>query len=161
MGMSADAYLFYGYCWFEQESLVINDEGEGIDYEDAILRRRGVIDPHSTRPDYSHLPYRERREAEDKWRKDHKEELADWYAKGRTVIAEFGLRLSRYGYVDYTSPYLYVVASKVSADSGSPKQVKALAVGEGWTDSLNRLLEELGIPKPQPEPGWWLVADYG
>lgn len=161
MSRSADAILFYGYCWKEECTLL---DGDG-DWQERIATKRGHINPFDAAPDWSRLGRNERLTAKDEWFAAHKPELDAWLALEKAIGDEFGVDIDYHCYSDLNRPYVYLKTSRVTASWEEEKVINpaTLTVLPEWSASLDTFLAELGIAKPdgQDMPQWWLVSYYG
>lgn len=156
MGVSADAILFYGYCWGEEASLLPTE------WREVVARKRGHANPWDgyEEPDGS-LPYPRRRALTDGWIEDHASELDAWYAALRSIEAEFGVADHRHCSGDYPIPLVCVEASLERACQGKAVDVtgKSLAaVPPEWPALLDRWFAATGVAKPHDAPRWWLAS---
>jgi hypothetical protein len=168
MGVSTDAIVFYGYCWDDECRLLPEGSDE---WTAVVLRGRGVRRPWDdfpkelndpSHPQYVH-DYDRRKTAADQWTTDHRAELDEWYAANRAAKAEFGCDTDTHCSGDYPIPYVFVVASRVSAARGHPRELDpaTVAARPEWGGMLDRFLAALAVERPHPEPKWWLVSYWG
>jgi hypothetical protein len=50
MGTSTDALLVYGYIWEDETELLLDDDDGDLEWEAALLRKRGMTDPWESHP---------------------------------------------------------------------------------------------------------------
>lgn len=174
MGVSTNAVLFYGYCWDEpcdlfNGALSCGDDDE-IEWTEAILRRRGLVNPWDAMPPdlNRYLPgegYAQKDARTRAWTDAHREELDGWALARQQVETEFGVSVGRHCSSDHSIPYLTIDAddAKTTVYRGYPKQLAAhmLTALPEWAERLKRFAQEFNIKLPQPEPGWWLVSYWG
>lgn len=149
MGSSAEARLFWGYCFTEENEIpgLSDDELNDFDAEERYALAVGVKRPakeydrndEAVKADYSRF-----------WEEKRKAEQAS------------GCRVRHHGHYDTRYYYVAVSESEKSAEWGSPEEITAdhMAVPTGWHKKLADYCEKMGI-KPKGEPRWWLAAYYG
>jgi hypothetical protein len=182
MGISTDAILFYGYCWDQELTQVINggeereDQLRDDDWPKIILLRRGLKDPWEGYPHeeveaavrskeggtggLEGWQERQKRgkEITHRWCQEHKAELDAWTVAKDAVQEEFGCEIHYHCHSEYPMPYVCVEASRVRALRGRPEKLTVFEVPEDWDGKLERFCKELGIEPPQEVPEWWLVS---
>jgi hypothetical protein len=171
MGSSADAILFYGYLWDDDESTAeIAGAIHGVDrdeydrgehsisgWEELIHERRGGTNPWRACPDD------ERKIAA--WKATNTPAITDYFVSKKRIQDEFGVGIGLHGAPahDVDAPHLFIAGTddRVSGPDGLAVTPEVLAVGPDWKARLDRWLAEFGIEPPQAEPQWWIVSEYG
>ena len=165
MSVSTNATLFFGYCWDEEVRLFTADKPEG-EWMDIVLHRRGVHNPYNDFPagSFDHIRgYAEKCKAENEWFSANRKSLDDYLRQVRQVVEEFGIVVGDHCSDSCRMPYVAVAGAVKSAYRGDPQAIDPakLVADPAWPGKLDRFLNEFGITKPQPEPGWWLVSIWG
>jgi hypothetical protein len=171
MGSSADAILFYGYLWDDDESTaeiacaihgVERDEYDPSEHsisgwEELIHERRGGTNPWRACPDDDRLIAA--------WKAANREAIDAYFAAKKAITEEFGVDIGYHGAPvhDVDAPHLAIAGTdeRVGGLDGLAVTPEMLAVGPDWKARLDRWLAEFGIEPPQDEPQWWVVAEYG
>lgn len=152
MGQSTNAYLFYGYCWDEE------DEPEDVttdmdDWAEESLIARGHTDPWDSHPGGS----------SPEWMAANNKATDDWYDLKKSLTAEAGVEWDSHCSGDCPMYFLHIPESKTTAYRGDMQPVTSLAVSDDWKAKLDAHLEAQGATPPEGEnqPGWWLVSYWG
>lgn len=171
MGNRATATLFYGYLWDDDESTAAvacrvhgvgeddYDPGEHSisDWEEIIHARRGGTNPWLSCPNND--------KDVDAWQAANAPAITDYFASKRAIKSEFGVDIDYHGYpsIDVDAPHLAIPGTvrRASGLDGITISAGDAAVNPEWKVRLDRWLAEFGIDPPQPEPQWWIVAEYG
>lgn len=168
MGVSTDAILFYGYVWKEEQDLLERVKGrkEDDEWPDILLRRRGIRNPWDGYPNAEIRAirnYEEQRWRGDAWMTEHRAELDAWDAQKQAVEKEFGVDIGTHCSGECSMPFVHIVEAGTSARRGYPEKLEpdALHIDPAWDAKLDRFLKELGLRKPQKNPGWYLVSYWG
>jgi hypothetical protein len=162
MGSSPSATLFYGYYWHtdgQREAIedAMNHNGPGEDWygwQGMLAKRAGHVDPWASYPSGMD------RAAGLAWCTENRAALDAW----NELTAQFGGEVDVNSHSEYdTCYYLHANASKTCASDWSGRAVNpaTMVVDPAWRVMLDCWLETFGLQAPQPEPGWWLVPDYG
>ena len=167
MSVSTNAILFYGYCW-EEDVLLLGDDGPDADWPERILRKRGEVNPWDSYPygEDDRMSRSEWRKLQEAWVKEHREVIDAWNAKEKAVRQEFGnVDLHWHGSDGCSMPYLSVEESCLTARRGYPKEfcpeLLYLHDLRAWDAALNCWLAEFAVEKPHDRPRWWLVSYWG
>jgi hypothetical protein len=152
MGQSTDAYVFYGYCWDDEDVEFGTDMDEVVE---AILAERGHADPWSTCPDD--------RAAASAWMIDNKAVIDEHRALKEDIAAGIGVEWDAHCSDGCPIPFLFVEGTKTTAWRGSPRPLTSLDVDPAWKGKLDAFLESQGIEAPAGEnqPGWWVASWWG
>ncbi len=173
MSNSLDAVLFYGYLWCDDDDRerigraihgVTEEDYDDCDHSpgdwiDIVHRRRGHVNPWDTRPVSASADDA----AAERWIAENREALDRMYETKEAIDDEFGVAIGWHGHTDDQAPHLRIVGTeqRASYNNGLAVLPEMLGVDPDWRDRLDKWLAEFGIEAPQPEPGWWLVAEYG
>lgn len=165
MGVSTNAVIFYGYCWDEETELIGGRVKEVVkgEWEEVVIRDRGGVNPwdayNATGID-AIRDYHLRDKAGKEWCEQHRAALDEWYEKKRAVNAEYGCDIGRHCSGDCPMPYVFVIASEITARRGYPVGLTGhgLFVDQEWDGLLDKFVSDLGVEKPQSSPQWWLVS---
>jgi hypothetical protein len=151
MGQSTDAYVFYGYCWDDEDSDINTDMDE---IAKAILAERGIVDPWEARPES--IDYRAYMDA-------NEAEFDAYRAAMDAILAELGVDWDSHCHHECSMPLLYVQGTKITAHRGSPKPLALLEIDPTWQGKLDSFLESQGVEPPEGEnqPGWWVASWWG
>lgn len=151
MGQSTDAYVFYGYCWDDEDTEFGTDMSETVK---AILAERGHADPWDGCPDGSN--YRTYAAA-------HESEFAAYRELEKQVEEELGVDWDSHCSDGCPMPLLFIPGTKTTAWRGSPRPVTSIDVDPAWKPRLDAFLESQGIEAPSGEnqPGWWVASWRG
>jgi hypothetical protein len=171
MGASIDAHLFYGYIWDDEDDYgkiacaihgVDEDDYEPgehslSDWADVIHERRGHPNP------WVDFPNDAPQATTDAWVAANREAIDRKFAELKAIKDEFGVSLDWHGHHECQAPHLLISGTKRTASGTDGLGVTAadLWVNPDWRDRLDKWLAEFGIEAPQPEPQWWIVAEYG
>jgi hypothetical protein len=165
MGMYATAEIFFGYKWDFDEDEV---ESDGFEFGDDtwveyLLDQMGVKDPdYADYPNYGDPEYNAKEIA---WREKNADVIKTRDQARQGIRDEFND--CEEGHTGYLADgggghTLYVRDTLRSMDWGAkPFDPAELVVTEEAIDSLNRLLDRLGLKPPQDSPQWFLAASYG
>lgn len=133
MGQSTDAYLFYGFCWDDEEELF----EDGDEWFDTLARKRGFVGEY--------VPYEITKEIQAEFdvsmdthcHSEYRMPLV--YVKGTMLQAWRGTpKAVPGGYLVNPSTWM------------------------GWDTKLRAFCDTLGITPPEgQEPQWWLVSYWG
>lgn len=173
MGQSADADLFWGYCW-DDESVELFEGYDSLEWDEVLVRSRGWVSPFDAIPSYLnqwdrkvHATYEQYQRESEAWIAERRAELDAFYASMKAVREEYGCDVRSYGSNDYGVPYIYVKGTLKSADWGGPVSIDLQAL-DAQVDHLNALgklemfVEALNIDTSEAKgPGWFLVASFG
>lgn len=153
MGQSTDAYVFYGYCWDDEDTEFATDMDEAVK---AILAERGIADPWDEHYDGDYEAYKT-------WKAANGSVVAAFKAAKEAVEAELGVDWDSHCHHECSMPLLYVRGTKTTAHRGSPMPLTSLAVDPTWKGKLDAFLESQDIEPPEGEnqPGWWVASWWG
>lgn len=172
MSNSADAYLFYGYCWDEEtDSLAYEDDDyeDGEDQDDEETEpRAGLITDADTwaekvLTDRGHTnPWDSHDDTRD-WLDRNRQAVDDWSTLKQSVKAEMGVGWDSHCSGESSMPFLCILESLKTSNWGDMQPITSLAVGAGWNARLAAHMEAQGVAPPEGEnqPGWWLVSYWG
>lgn len=149
MGNDASAYVFYGYCWNEEQ-----DFSTYMDtWAENKLKATGHSDPWERHPGGRRPD----------WVAENSEAIDAWDAAKKALIDELPVKWGRHASGDCPMPMLMVKGTKTSADWGQPCPLPSTEVGEQWKTQLDAFLVAEGIDPPEGEnqPGWWMAAYWG
>lgn len=135
MGVSTDAYLYFGFDIYEAE------QGISDDLEESILKKIGIV----------YDPEAEAYEDPSTLSAAFNNALFD------DIAEEFGLSINTHGSDDYQINS--IVASIKSAYRGYPKEITSLEIDPIWIDNLKLFCERTGFE--YKEPKWWLASYWG
>lgn len=172
MSESADAIIFYGYCWSEpcdifgpQLDYYEPDDSDEKEWEERVAEQRGLVNPWSTMPDFRlERNYREAKPLEDAWTAEHREEIDAWYQTLRDIQKEYLPEVGYHGHYEYSVPMIFIPESKNQASYCQPKNITNLDLHSEieWDMALESFVEDLEINLDEAEgPGWFLVSEYG
>jgi len=153
MGVSTNAYLFWGLCGGDEGHWVnlgreYGDGGyvedtEGLDeqgdWEDIYAARMGLESPG---------PYDE-----------HKDEYPAYWDAKRKLVEESGCEINWHCSGEYAMPFVAVSESLTRAARGDPAKVEPREAKPEWEAKLRRFCEVMGVK--WSEPGWWLASYWG
>jgi hypothetical protein len=170
MGASIDAHLFYGYLWDDGDDYgkiacaihgVDEDDYEPgehslSDWVEIVLERRGHVDPWLSHPGGTDAVNKA-------WVAANREAIDARHDAKDAIASEFGVDLGVHGHHECQAPHLLIAGTKRTASGPDGLGITAadLWVDPDWRDRLDKWLAEFGIEAPQPEPQWWIVAEYG
>lgn len=151
MGVSTDAYLFWGLCaddevhWanigreHDDPDYVEDEDG---DWEEAYAKRMGLNPPLE--------PYEE-----------YKDKYPPFWEAVRKLVKKSGCRIDWHCADEFAMPLVAVDESFVRVSRGCPAEIKegALGVKPEWEPRLRRFCGTMGIK--WSEPKWWLVSWRG
>jgi hypothetical protein len=158
VGVSTNAYLFYGYCWQDEDYDFETDIDEVVK---AMLVGRGMTDPWKEHY-VGEQPY-ENYKAWAATPQGSVEEAA-WYAAQEEAKAELGVDWGSHCSNDYSIPYLHIPQSQTTAYRGTAQPItEDLSVDPKWRERLDTFLSSQNIEPPEGEnqPGWWLASYWG
>lgn len=152
MGNDASAYVFYGYCWNEEQDFSTYMET----WAENKLKASGRTDPWESHPGGRRPD----------WVAENREAIDAWSAAKKTLIDELPVEWDRHASGDSPMPMLVVKGTKTSADWGEPKPLFPYQMAEpgiGWKAQLDAFLASECVDPPEGEnqPGWWMVAYWG
>jgi hypothetical protein len=152
MGQSTNAYLFYGYCWDDEEGP--EDAITNMDeWSERVLAARGHANPWDSHPG-GFSP---------EWMAANDQAIDDWSDLQKSVQAEAGVNWGRHCSGEYPMRFLHIPESKFTAYCGDMQPITSLAIGDDWNARLAAHMEAQGAVSPDGEnqPGWWLVSYWG
>lgn len=167
MGVSADAILFYGYCWNKEHELFLDGVGNAGYWGEVVARKRGHVDPHDAFPkkEFENLPFEVMCKAVENWRKANREAMDSWCKAKSAIEKEFGVEVGQHCSDKCSVPYVAVAASRTTARRGYPVDMseKGMVTLAEWDGMLDRWFHETGAEKPEGQnvPRWWLVSYWG
>jgi hypothetical protein len=155
MGVSTDAYLFWGFHIGEDEEPWINSmdpdkrdkvcELLGYDVEEIEADKVYAILSGVPAPP---LGYEGNEEA-------HK---VFWKAETK-ANKEAGCKIGSHCHIDYPIYFACISASWTRATRGCPEEITTLEVEPDWEQKLRKFCEVLGFEFQEPK--WWLASDWG
>lgn len=154
MGQSTDAYVFYGYCWDDEDAGIEADTDEAVK---AILAERGHADP------WDSYPKTDGRAAGDAWVSENRAAIDAFRALKAAVEEEIGVSWDAHCSDSCPIPFLFVNDTKTTARRGYPKPLASLEVDPAWKGKLDAFLALQGVEPPTGEnqPGWWTASWWG
>lgn len=165
MGQSANAILFYGFCWNEESDKVWTlgkEDGEDEDdsWEERFMRLKGLPPPEEPFPQGRTIPgsYSERSYTLEEQVIKEKYQLY-WEQKSDLVKTSHCLVDSHCHY-ECPMPYVAIKDSVLKASSGDPEKVTSLATNIVWDIYLREFCSLMGIDVTDMQVGWWLVSEY-
>jgi hypothetical protein len=165
MGVSTDAFLFFGYCWSDETRLF--DPDEDGELSEKILAERGEKNPWDAAPDVVKRTgiTGEQRKQSEAWIAEHRLELDEWYGKKRAIEKTFEVDIGQHCSDGCTMPYVSLIASLTLARRGYPESLgqKLPDADPGWAAKIDAFMEKFKIEKPegQTAPQWWLASWWG
>lgn len=137
MSVSTDAILFYGYCWGEEIDLLekhATDNEDYPDWEDVILKKRGIVDPWDAYPDIDPvLPWAERDRLSKEWVAANDAVIKTRHLAEQGVRDEFECEIGRHGSDGWSLPFIAIASSEIRAYRGESKPLLGWpTTGDDW-----------------------------
>lgn len=152
MGMSPEGIIYYGYYFSEEDE---------VDIPDVFSIARNRAEAKGAIPvDYSTEP-KEWGPARAAWREEHDDEIQAYYGAIRAEETAIGVDWAVAGSYDFGNHYVYIPASRITAEWSEMQALTDLIAEPDWALKLDSHLSEMGIAKPQDGPRWYLTSLYG